>query len=1207
MAYIKFGYTWWGSAWLNSLNNIDYSNRLPRGQRYARNGSVLSIGINRNRVKAKVKGRRPSPYSVSITLPAFKKIETDKITDTILSSPLYLSKLESGILPTELLDVLRKQKIKLFPSSWEDMQAHCSCPDWAVPCKHIAAVIYLISNEIDKNPFIIFNLHDYDILKAIKPDLQQQKYNTSIPDLADMLGKNKTEIGGNHGRLGSKSKKSGKIKEQPDSMQKSSSEIERLKSIDFSKIPEMFDSLSKLFIERPLFCLENDFKKIIMLHYKKTKKAVEQFLNENNFLNYADSNQKNITVNMDIKKDSFKIKGELKGDFGRLKTNSENIMQLLDILKGYPLNRLDEYPQGFAFLDIVYSFSLSLMEKSAYIPDIISIAENKYIIRWIPARFNSEINKITNILTDSLHGDLITYNNRQLKIKDQVLFLVSYFIGSFISLIKPVKDSASNKLLSLFFNSTPFKPDKFEEMAIPETIHLWLSRLSIVNRKYVPVIKIEEGNKADKLMFSILVENREEAPQPYPLKEHLLTHKKDKFTILKDIGLLSAYLPEVDIFLSRNSDKPVEVSSDSFVKVWFSALPVLRVLGINSLLPKSLKEVFIPSLSLSFKKSPVSGKKPIVSCFSLFKLLDFNWSIAVGKDHLSPAEFKALLNKYSGIVKFKEIYIYINDREAGRILKQLEKEPKLTPTDILRINLEGKYKDVIIKTDDELKQIFKEMFKVHSVAIPVGLNAVLRPYQLRGYRWLYNNFKTGLGSLIADDMGLGKTIQVITMLLKLKEESLFDGKTIDRIGTKTGGRTVNKKGRKKALIVVPATLLTNWKREMERFAPSLSASIYHGQGRIFSNDADIILTTYSLVRSELDTFKANKWLCVIIDEAQNIKNPLSSQSKAVKAIKSNIKIAMTGTPLENRLTDYWSIFDFTMKGLLGNHKSFIEKYAVPIERFQSREELASLKAVTSPFIIRREKTDRSIINDLPDKIEIDEYTTLTHEQAALYKEFTDNIYEIVTEADGISRKGIIFKLISGLKQICDHPVLFLKKGNPEISLSGKSILLMELIKKILDANEKAIIFSQYREMGYLLQAMIKNTYDMDSLFLHGGIPRKKRDILIDSFQENRESRIMVLSLKAGGTGLNLTAARNVIHYDLWWNPAVENQATDRAYRIGQKKNVKVYRFITKSTFEEKIQVMLESKKKLADLSVNTGEKWITELSDSELKQLISLD
>jgi len=462
----------------------------------------------------------------------------------------------------------------------------------------------------------------------------------------------------------------------------------------------------------------------------------------------------------------------------------------------------------------------------------------------------------------------------------------------------------------------------------------------------------------------------------------------------------------------------------------------------------------------------------------------------------------------------------------------------------------------------------------------------LRPYQQRGFEWLTRNAELGMGSIIADDMGLGKTVQVICLLLYYKNR-----------GTLT---------KNKALVVVPTTLISNWEREIARFAPSLSVYAYHGSDRNSEfKKFDVIITSYGLIRNSFEVFEKMKWQLLVIDEAQNIKNHSTEQTKAVKKIKAEIRVAMSGTPVENRLSEYWSIFDFANKGYLGSFNSFNEDFAKPIHFNHDVARVKHFRRITAPFLLRRLKTDRSIISDLPDKVENNHYTSLSANQAALYQNMVDQTITQIQETEGIERRGLVLKLMMALKQIGNHPFQYLKQGKKEISLSGKSLLLLELVESIIENEEKVLIFSQFKEMGELLSEFITQSTNERPLFLHGGCSRKQRDEMVDKFQDGH-NQVFILSLKAGGTGLNLTAANHVIHYDLWWNPAVEAQATDRAFRIGQKKNVQVYRLINKGTIEEKIDNMIQEKRALADLTVATGETWLGNLTNDDLKELVKL-
>ena len=487
----------------------------------------------------------------------------------------------------------------------------------------------------------------------------------------------------------------------------------------------------------------------------------------------------------------------------------------------------------------------------------------------------------------------------------------------------------------------------------------------------------------------------------------------------------------------------------------------------------------------------------------------------------------------------------------------------------------------------EFKKFKKLISETKIYNPPDTLTGELRPYQKIGYSWLIQNIRYHFGCILADDMGLGKTIQVLAAILFYKER--------------------NKLENRPSLIIVPPTLISNWENEIKKFTPELSYYIYHGSNRTYPlEEYDIILTSYGVVRLDLDLFLDEAWLLCVIDEAQNIKNPNTEQTKAIKSVNATTKIALTGTPIENKLMDYWSIFDFVHKGYLSTKDDFKRQFVMPIEKLEDEETLHELRTIAKPFVLRRLKTDDDIKKELPEKFINDIYCTLSKKQVKLYNAILEEIFFDIENSKGIQRKGIILKILTALKQTCNHPAQFLAIKNPKISESGKMELLVNILENILDNDEKVIIFTQYVEMGKFIQQLISKKFKQEVLFLHGSQTREEKTRIIDTFQEDENYKIFVATLKTGGTGLNLTAAQNVIHYDLWWNPAVENQATDRVHRIGQENDVMVYRFITKGTLEETIDAISKHKKDLAAKSISNDETFLTEMTNEELKNVLKL-
>ncbi len=447
--------------------------------------------------------------------------------------------------------------------------------------------------------------------------------------------------------------------------------------------------------------------------------------------------------------------------------------------------------------------------------------------------------------------------------------------------------------------------------------------------------------------------------------------------------------------------------------------------------------------------------------------------------------------------------------------------------------------------------------------------------------------RVGLGGCLADDMGLGKTATTLAHL-------------VERPGPH--------------LVVCPLSVVHNWEAESHRFTPGQTVVVHHGAGRqqrdpaLFGlADADIVITTYGLLPRDLDALAEIDWTTVVLDEAQMVKNPSTKAAKAVRKLRAAQTLALTGTPVENRLSELWSILDACNRGLLGSQKRFREEFATAIERRNDPDVAARLRQLTQPFVLRRTKADRRLLPDLPDKIEQIAFAQLTKEQAALYQKVVDQLLADADELEGMQRRGRVLAALTRLKQICNHPAHALKDGSRLVGRSGKLNRFDELVEELLDVDERALVFTQFREMGDLLQRHLRDRFSIDAPFLHGGVARARRDRLVSDFQAGDGAPLLLVSLKAGGTGLNLTAASQVIHYDRWWNPAVEDQATDRAWRMGQRRTVNVHKLVCQGTVEERIGEVIDEKRAIADAVIGSGEAWLSELSTDELANLVVLE
>ncbi|GAB3897807.1 DEAD/DEAH box helicase [Spirosoma agri] len=1179
---ITYGKTWWGQQWLNALTSIDMANRLPRGKTYANKGAVQGLTISDNQISASIKGSAPRPYRTKLTVQLFTEAEKESFLTEIRENPAILAQLLNRQLPPELIEFANRQGTQLFPHSFRDLIMGCSCPDEAVPCKHLAAVIYVVANEIDRNPFQVFLLKGLDILAELQkgqPESVAGSMNTvlsfheigtdDLPDDEDWRPNDKIRAG-----------------------------------IDFATIPPLADQLLGLLSTDVTFT-KSDFHKSLSKAYKLFSKPlaekpfVQSASADEPHPNPSDSIELQLDEVMKVKKISmFSEHGDPRSIAGFTMSDLTNWLDKLTEAD-WP-----EMSDSVRALYLTRQFAAALLRRGAIVPQLLRVGptEDQYRVRWLPATLNETIKDLTSQLATQIPPTLLTVRWQKewlaLPNDQQVLTLCSLFLRRVIkpNTIElwerwPLEDADR-----LFFGVETLRFEGFGRKEMPLAIQLWLNDFFLTHKRFVPILAVEDSELGDEFRISLLIRDREASDtaatpdQPIPLAD-LLTKKKHeriRMAVLQDLLVLSRHFPDLAKLTKIGAPSYLAYSPDQFVQVLLETLPRMQLLGIALWLPKSLQHWVRPQVGARLK-AKVTDKSAFMR---LEDMLTFDWQIALGDEMVGIKEFQKLVSTSKGLVKIKDQYVLIDPAELTKLYKQLENPPELTGSDLLKAALAEEYKGARIGLSAEVRKLVKQFTDSEAQPLPDALNATLRPYQQRGYDWLVKNTSLGMGSLLADDMGLGKTIQIIALLLKFKQEGRFK--------------------KQKGLVVLPTTLLTNWQKEIARFAPDLKARVYHGSNRKLpagtgkENDYDLLLTTYGVIRSDLDTLKKLTWATVVIDEAQNIKNPDTEQTKAVKALKAPIRIALSGTPVENRLSEFWSIMDFVNKGYLGGLGKFNEDFGKPIQQERDHQKLDLFRRVTSPFLLRRVKTDRTIISDLPDKIENNQFCSLTTEQAALYESVVQESLRSIEEKDGIARRGLVLKLMTALKQIGNHPHQYLKRGNNAPTLSGKATLLLNLLENIYASSEKVLIFTQYREMGELLQQFIQQAFGTQPLFLHGGTSRSERDEMVEQFQRNRSDHTFILSLKAGGTGLNLTQANHVIHYDLWWNPAVESQATDRAFRIGQTKNVLVYRLMNQGTLEEKIDAMIRSKRELADLSVKTGETWLGDLSDAELKELVSL-
>jgi non-specific serine/threonine protein kinase len=675
-------------------------------------------------------------------------------------------------------------------------------------------------------------------------------------------------------------------------------------------------------------------------------------------------------------------------------------------------------------------------------------------------------------------------------------------------------------------------------------------------------------------------------------------------TLLRELGRASRLYPELESALRTATPSTLELDATGAHRLLRQGAPLLAAAGFGVLLPGWWSK---PSARLGARlqakgAGPAPGTVATDRGVGLGAIVDYKWQLALGDEPLTQGELDRLTRLKAPLVRLRGQWVELDPKRLAAALKIMNNPAgQMTVGELLHAAGDGDEAPgglpvVGVRAEGWLADLLAEDAdrRMAPVEPPEGFAGVLRPYQQRGLSWLSFLESAGLGGILADDMGLGKTVQLLALM------------AADRSRPVAGP----------TLLVCPMSLVGNWQREAERFVPGLRVHVHHGaeraRGKAFAAAvaaSDLVITTYAIAARDAGALSTMHWHRLVVDEAQAIKNAATKQAVAVRQVPARHRVAVTGTPVENRLADLWSIMEFANPGLLGSAGRFKELYAEPIERRGDEPAAERLRRVTQPFVLRRVKTDKSIISDLPEKLEMEVLCNLTAEQASLYQAVVVDMMAKIEASEGIERRGLVLATMTKLKQVCNHPAQLLRDGSRLAGRSGKLARLEEILDEVLAAGEKALLFTQYAEFGAMLRGHLAARFGREVAFLHGGVAKAERDALVTRFQEGGPAAppLFVLSLKAGGTGLTLTAANHVVHVDRWWNPAVEDQATDRAFRIGQRRSVQVRKFVCAGTVEEKIATMIRDKRGLAAKIVGSGEQWLTELSTGELRELLALD
>ena len=928
---------------------------------------------------------------------------------------------------------------------------------------------------------------------------------------------------------------------------------------------------------------------------------------------------------------------------------SLNPKQAFQFLQSLPLNTVitsdSDLGEDLRFWSHIARWSLDLLARSKFLPGLIKQSDQTIISQWQPLldsaidqtrllRFAQQMPRVCRVYQELIVGDSLAIN-LPLSAQDIIINFLSVMIDQQVrNVAKEVNKKAilslpiwQKWLQSLGEQENTINAELTEIESLETALKNWTAplqySLSEPNlfatafhlhppTEYNPNWQLEYCLQAidqpEFIVNSNIVWNH--PVDSFNYRGRTIKHPQE--TLLKGLGLASKLYPVIETSLQQA--RPQSCSLNPLQAYQFLKSYAWRFTdsGLGVILPPSLanREGWASRLGLSIKAE--TPKLKTNERLGLKSLLNFKWQLSIGGQTMTKAEFDRLVAKESPLVEINGEWVELREsdiRSAKIFFSQRKDEMTLSLEDALRLStgdtqMIEKLPVVNFEAGGKLQELLNTLTNnrnLEPIPNPKDFQGELRPYQARGAGWLSFLEKWGLGACLADDMGLGKTIEFIAFLLHLKEQNSLENPV---------------------LLVCPTSVLGNWEREVKKFSPTLNVIVHHGDKRAKGNnfakviqDKNLVITSYPLTFRDQKELQGVTWQGLVLDEAQNIKNPDAKQSKTIKNINASFKIALTGTPVENRLSELWSIMDFLNPGYLGQRLFFQRRFAIPIEKYGDTDSLKILRSLVQPFILRRLKTDKDIIQDLPEKQENIVFCPLTTEQATLYQKIVDDSLAKIDDAEGIQRRGMILALLVKLKQLCNHPVLIeAKVKNSKKSdiiktqYSGKLQRLTEMLDEVLAEGDRALIFTQFAEWGKVLQPYLEDYFNREILFLYGSTSKNKREEMIDRFQNDPQAPpIMILSLKAGGVGLNLTRANHVFHFDRWWNPAVENQATDRVFRIGQTRNVQVHKFVCTGTLEEKIHDLIESKKALAEQVVSAGEDWLTALDTDQLRNLLILD
>lgn len=1107
---------------------------------------------------------------VSISVPLFTEVEKERFLEALSKQEALTIRLIKQDLPNELRAIAEKQGLKLFPESWRDFSMHCSCDDYSTPCEHLSAVIYEIAEEIDKNPFLLFELHEMNLMRELDAFYQKQesKKMESVAVLNDLLDPPPAQ---GHFINEAGMKLSKPLKPQ---------------ALDFTTIPEAGTQLLMLFRANEFFD-GIEIKEVLHQCYADASEVADQLLRGDapeETLPFRIQPEDHLQLVFD---ENLLFKTLLLRDIsGRQRQltdfKPEDLVQLLYTYDFKTLNRT--HPNTLVLLHI-FSFALNIAKNGTIAPQLLECVPGRYRVRWLPALAVEEVRELFEKLAPSLAPDFIVVERKGVKrtqpAAEMLKTISSFFLGHFVAAKAETDD---RPLVQLFQNTAEPPLQKLESPEFAERIHRWLNNYYITKKDYVPVVKVEEVKGQYQVELMVHYVPTPLMP-PIPLDVFLQQKKYEavRVDVMKDMELLLEFFPQLSLALESEGRKKLSYNPTRFMEVLLRNLPAIELFGMKTLLPPGMKEYVRPQLSLLVNKFIKTKKSAQELPFD--KQFSFEWQMALGDTVISVEEFEELVSSVDGVVYLGGRYVLVDEDQLIHLSEKLDEKPNFNSFESLHILFTERYKGAGVRFTPEAEAHLKEFLAPREFPLPKRLGYELTPYQLTGYDYLMKNARHGYGTVLADDIGLGKASQVIAMLLKFKDEGLLE--------------------QDKLLVIVPTPLLANWQRKMRLLAPTLVTAVYYGKKRPLGvSSPDVIITSFDTASDEVELLKKMPWHCIVVDEAQWIGDPTSEVTQNVKALPAQLRIAIINRQIENSLGDLWSIMDFVNPGYLGSPTKFMHQFEHPILREHDQRRSALFTKIVAPFMLRRMKTDKDIISELPAKIETDLYASLSPEQHELYHNLVQRDLKLaLTETDANRRQTIVLSLIRDLRKICNHPYQYTRGGSKMPELSGKMELLVELLDNSYANGLKTMVFTQFPETGDILVKAIKDIFGKEPLYIHSSMGMAQQDEMVFNFQRNPVFDTLVLATTPTTAGLNLTAANNVVLFDRVWNPKLESQMVDRNCSTVPPKIAMHWRLATAGTFEERLDELLRTEKD--QITAAVGENWIGALSVQDLEWLFS--